>query len=61
MSDQRHSHDLVVMVQQCRKLAAISDNRELRSHLLNMAEGHEAALANLLGNPECLASQPLAG
>jgi hypothetical protein len=56
-----HSHALMVMAQQCRELAALSDNKDLRSHFLAMAEEHEAALANLLGDPQRLGSQPLVG
>jgi hypothetical protein len=38
MSDMTHSHALAVMAQQCRKLAALSGNKDLRSHFLDMAE-----------------------
>lgn len=59
MIDREHAQRLIVQALQCRELAALSENRMLRVHLLDMADEHEAALANLLGGPHSERAAPM--
>jgi hypothetical protein len=61
MNEDDLSQELLVKALQCRELAALSDSPALRSHLLDLAEEHEATLAVVLGDPKHIGSEPLRG